>query len=446
MALAPDIWEPDKFKEIVSVLEGHDKTFANQFGEFNNNDRNPLQVASAFYTGNFNAIMQCIENTKWTFGTVVCSNHLLRGWDSAHSLQFQEGHAHLVEENQEEVSAVEVAVLAGNAQFFKAPLNKLLLKGKWNLFVRHEFMHRAVYFFVFVLISTASACMHDGFRVAFFLRLWSFFLAVFMLSYFGATFVRVRRTYFFRSYDSHITKAFMLDLHKAFACIGVLISIFIQTYLDFQPFGSEHHRALTGFLYGCIMPLALMIAWICSFELLLLNEYLSNVLLVIIEIFKWELPVWLFLQVLLISAFTSTIYIATAKVYNEDHVATSVFGSYGETVVSLALVPLGGIAGTGELMASEHDVVVCLLYFTYAALSCVLFLNLTISLFTERTRYIWENKDQYYYEVVALLCIAEEKRRKPAELRKFWIGSKLGDGKHYLLVQKFKKQDEQEFD
>jgi len=47
MALAPDIWEPDKFKEIVSVLEGHDKTFANQFGEFNNNDRNPLQVASA---------------------------------------------------------------------------------------------------------------------------------------------------------------------------------------------------------------------------------------------------------------------------------------------------------------------------------------------------------------------------------------------------------------
>merc|ERR1719487_2758630 len=185
------------------------------------------------------------------------------------------------------------------------------------------------------------------------------------------------------------------------------------------------------------MPCALMIAWICSFELLLLNEYLSNVLLVIIEIFKWELPVWLFLQVLLISAFTSTIYIATAKVYNEDHIATSVFGSYGETVVSLALVPLGGIAGTGELMASEHDVVVCLLYFTYAALSCVLFLNLTISLFTERTRSIWENRDQYYYEVVALLCIAEEKRRKPAELKKFWIGSKLGDGKHYLLVQKF---------
>jgi len=442
MALAPPLWDTLQFKKVYASLEKHDANISKAFVDYDIKGRTPLQIASAYQEGNFHALMDCLCKPLWTFGGVKCTAHLLSGWDSAHSAQYQEGQHHLIGTPDEEVSAVEVAVLQDNPQFFCTPLNQLLIKGKWTLFVRHEFMQRALYFLILVLLSTASALIHDGYRIAIFLRLWSFLLAVFMLMYYSLTFIRVRRTLFFKRLRNKAVKVILLDLHKSVACIFVLVSICLQTYLDFQELGTDHHRDVQGFLFGFIMPLSLLVAWICTSELLLLHEYLSNVLLVIVDIVKLELPVWFVLQMQLLGAFSSAIYISTAKVYNEEQMSFSVFGSFLETLLALALVPLGGIADVEQLMASDYDFVVCMLYFGYSSLSCVLFLNLTISLFTERTREFWFHRDKYYFAVICLQCIAEEKRRRPQDLRRYWIGSQLGDGKHYLLVQKFDKPQE----
>lgn len=444
MALAPNIWHPEKFIGVFQVLTRHDPSIVDAFQISNNDGRTPLQVASAFEEGNFNAIMQCTCKIQWVFGPVKCTNHLLRGWDSAHSRQFQEGVEDIIGSEEEEVSALEVALLEGNSQFFCTPLNQLLLRAKWTLFARHEFMNRSLFFFMFVVIATASCCIDRHFKLALLLRLWAFGLASFTLAYHSAAFLRVRRTKFVRGLRSYIMKAFLFDVHKTIACTGVLVAIAIESYLDYEPAGTLLHHTLSSWLYGIVMPFSMLIAWGCTFELLFLHEYLSNVLLVIIEIIKLELPVWVFLQFLLLAAFSSAMYVATEKA-REEH-ENAVFGNYLQTVVAMALVPLGGIPDVDQLMAGNNDFVVCILCFVYSALSCVLFLNLTISLFTERTREIWNNRDRYYYTTVALMCISEEKRRQPQDLRKFWIGTKLGDGKHYLLVQKFVKNDEQEFE
>lgn len=437
MALSPNLFDPDVFKRVYDELVRHDGKVVEHWRTPNKENRTPLQLAAAKEEGNFNAILAVLSSTMWQFGSVTCMAHPLAGWDSAHSRQYQPGNY----VGDEEVSALEVAVLEENSQFFCVPLNQLLIKSKWELFVRQEFVYRCGYFFLFVILATCSACIHDGFRVAAFLRLWTFFLAIFMFGYYGFSGCRVLQTAYYQSTKSWTSRCLLLDLHKMMATTFVLASISMQSYLDLQEKGSQHHREITWWLYGAVEPLALILAWGCVLEFFLVYEYLSRILIVIVDIMKMELPVWMFLQSILLVAFSSAVYIATAKVYDEKHLTYSVFGSYWETVMSLALVPLGGIADVEELLASEHDVVVCFLYFLYATFSCVLFLNLTICLFTERTKEIMENAGKYYYNLLAIHCIAEEKRRRPQELRRYWIGSKLGNDKHHLIVQKFPKHN-----
>jgi hypothetical protein len=442
MATARLLYYAEDFEQVYGCLKKYDPGVADQWRQTNNSNMTPLQIAAANADGNFGAMMHCQRTVQWQFGGVLCTAHPLAGWDSAHSRQFQENEHHLVDEEKEEVSALEFAVLSGNYHFFSVPLNQLLVKSKWTLFVCKEYWNRCLYFSLFVVLATASACVHDGLRVAIFLRLWTFFLAAFMLAYYMWTSCRVIRTAYFRQTPGLFRKGYLIDAQKICATMLVLCGISLQAYADVHARGSDHHRFITGLLYGYMLPLSLIVSWLCTAELLLLREDLSRILLVIVDIVRIEMPVWLLLQSMLLSAFTAAIYIATAKVYDEHHLTFSVFGSFIQTGFSLALVPLGGIANVEELLASEHDVVVCTLYWFYSALSCVLFLNLTISLFTDRTKTILNNAGKMYAYLLAMQCIADEKRRHPASVRKYWIGSKLGSGERHLIVQKFPKQDD----
>lgn len=438
MATAPVLWSGPKFVSVVQTLKKFDPKIGEDFSAFNVDTRTPLQLASAYPTGNVHSLLRAMGDISWVFGGVQCNKHPLHGWDSATTL-------HASDQHQDELSALEVAVVEHNSEFFCVPLNQLLLQAKWKFFVRRRVVRRAIYFSTFSIISTAAFCVRDrfGMILAICLHAFSFVLGLALLISNVITALRCTKTKFFRSCKDWATKAILLDLHKSLACIGVLAAMGLDLWLESKNTHSKYYSLVETAQKGMLKPMTMLAIWSCTTELLLVHEYTCMVLIIGKEVFAVELPVYFFFQLLMLAAFSAAIYASTQKTYDDEHTRPSEFISWIETLTSLAFVPLGagGDLDLQGIFSSENNFIQVFLYFGYSSLSCILFLNLTISLFTERTMTIWSNKHQYYYHLLAFQCIAEEKRRDPKDLQRLRVGSKFSDGKRYLLVQKFPRQD-----
>lgn len=429
MAMSPILTDGAKFSNLLQVLKTHDAGITELFKWENDDHRTPLQVASSSEGGNVEAVLHATSETSWVFGGVACTKHPLHGWDSAHDL----------DKGREDLSALEVALLAGNGKFFCVPVNQLMLEAKWKLFIRHRVILKAVYFVIFASASTAGFCLSDVFwaPLDMIIRTFAFSLGLALLLFNCCTFLTLRRTKFWKLSQSWASRAMLMEVHKSIAAMNVLLSFSIEWWLQ----STEHndfHQRMARLLNYTLRPTALLMIWTCMAEVLFIYEYTCMILIIGKALFTVELPVYVFLQGLMLVGFSAAIYGTTALSRAAKDPRLAEFGSFHETLMWLAMVPLGQEIEVMDFMEAGNTALF-ILYFCYSSLSCILFLNLTISLFTERTLKIWSNSHPYYYSVLGFQCVAEEKRMRAQDLNDIRVGTKFGDGRHYLLVQKFPK-------
>jgi len=253
--------------------------------------------------------------------------------------------------------------------------------------------------------------------------------------------LRVRRTRFYQLKAGLGDRALSLRAPLLAGHALVFAAVLLRLVQDCTAGAAE---AWARWLQELTAPPGILLCWFSVAEVFMLNEYLGSVALVVWEILQSDLPAWILLQGMLLLGFASTLNFLYSPSDLEGQ--APVFDTFGDTLLHLLFTPFGDLLDVDTLRETKHDIYVVGTYFLYAMLSCILTLNLSIALFTERMSRTMQNIDPLWLRSWANLCILEEKQMSLGSVQAVRCGHQLESvgGDRCLITQRVSPLEKRE--